>query len=102
MSEPFKHQENTDDLHTLMAIAVLCGHRSVQTDVAPMYEAWSLAYPKDALGGIGRGLHMIGNGKPRDGYRLIEETARTATSRTDQAQDVLATLQRDMRALVNS
>lgn len=102
MSKPFQHQENTDDLHTLMAIAVLCGHRSVETDVAPMYATRPLACPTDALGGIGRGLHMIGNGKPRDGYRLIEETARAAISRTDQAQDVLAALQRDMRTLVNN
>lgn len=102
MNEPFKTPENTDDLHLLMAIAVLCGHRSVDTEVTPMYEAWSLAYPDDALGGIGRGLAMIGNGKPRDGYQLIEETARTATTRSEQAMEVLASLQRDMRALVNS
>lgn len=101
MAEPFKDPNHTDDLHTLMAIAVLCGHRSVPADVTPMYEVWSQVYPQDALGGIGRGLSMIGNGQPRDGYQLIEETARTATSRSDQAREVLTRLQGSMRELVN-
>ncbi|MEM8693413.1 MAG: hypothetical protein AAGG57_16200 [Pseudomonadota bacterium] len=101
MSEPFTNTANNDDLHLLMAVAVLCGHRSVSEDVSPIYDVWSECYPSDALGGIGRGLSMIGNGKPRDGYNLIEETARTATSRGEQAREVLASLRRDMRELVS-
>ncbi len=101
MTEPFSNPENTNDLHELMAVAVLCGHRNVQTSMEPIYQVWSHCYPKDALGGIGCGLSMIGNGKPRDGYHLIEETARTATTRVEQAQDVLESLQRDIRALVS-
>jgi hypothetical protein len=101
MNEPFSNPQNTDDLHDLMAIAVLCGHRSVQTSMEPIYQVWSRCYPKDALGGIGCGLSMIGKGQPRDGYNLIEETARTAATRADQAREVLESLQRDIRELVS-
>lgn len=101
MTQPFKDPQNTDDLHDLMSIAVLCGHKNVQAEMLPIYQVWSQCYPEDALGGIGRGLSMIGNGAPRDGYSLIEETARSATTRVEQARDVLASLQRDMRALVS-
>lgn len=100
MSEPFSNPENTDDLHQLMAIAVLCGHRGVSVGTDAIYEVWSECYPKDALGGIGRGLLMIGSGKPREGYAVIEEAARMAQSRGDQARDVLASLRRDMADLV--
>lgn len=100
MPEPFASAENTDDLHDLMAIAVLCGHRGVETNVGPIYEAWARAYPNDALGGIGRGLALIGKGQAREGYRLIEETARTATTRQEQARDVLQSLKRDIQAVV--
>lgn len=99
MSEPFSNEENADDLNLLMGVAVLCGRRTVDTSLDPIFEAWSKAYPEDALGHIGRGLSMISEGKPRDGYRLIEETARTAKTRVDQAKDVLASLQRDLRTL---
>lgn len=99
--KPFADAQNTDDLHDLMAVAVLCGHRGVESDVAAIYEAWAKSYPDDALGGIGRGLAMIGNGQVRDGYRLIEETARTASTRNDQARDVLASLKRDIQAIVD-
>ncbi|MEM9341887.1 MAG: hypothetical protein AAGA87_02465 [Pseudomonadota bacterium] len=101
MSDPFDNAENTEDLHLLMAVAVLCGHKGVTSDMQAVYEIWSKCYPTDALGGIGRGLTMIGNGRPREGYRLIEETARTAETRGDQAKEVLSSLQRDMRELVN-
>lgn len=101
MSEPFSNPENTDDLHQLMAIAVLCGHRGVAIEASPIYDVWSECYPQDALGGIGRGLLMIGSGKPREGYAMIEEAARTARSRGDQARDVLASLRRDMAELVS-
>lgn len=101
MTDPFNTAENTDDLHLLMAVAVLSGHKGVSADMQPIYEIWSKCYPHDALGGIGRGLSMIGNGRPRDGYRLIEETARTAETRGEQAQEVLTSLQRDMRELVS-
>lgn len=101
MSEPFSNPDNTEDLHELMAIAVLCGHRGVQTSMEPIYQVWHKCYPTDALGGIGCGLSLIGSGKPRDGYNLIEETVRTATTRVDQAKEVLESLQRDIRALVS-
>lgn len=101
MTTPYTDARNDDDLHLLMAAAVLCGQRGVSHDVAPIYEAWARAYPQDALGGIGRGLAMIGRGEAREGYRLIEETSRTATTRREQAQDVLATLKRDIQALAS-
>lgn len=96
----FASSQNDDDLHELMAVAVLCGHRAVEADVSAIYDAWAKAYPQDALGGIGRGLTMIGNGQAREGYRVIEETARTATTRVEQAEEVLASLKRDIQAIV--
>ena len=102
MTTPFTDARNDDDLHLLMAVAVLCGQRGVgPEEVAPVYEAWAHAYPDDALGGIGRGLAMIGRGEAREGYRHIEDTARTATTRAEQARDVLATLKRDIQAMTD-
>ena len=98
-SSPFKDSQNDDDLHSLMAVAVLCGHKGVEHDVAPIYEAWAKAYPGDALGGVARGLALIGQGQPREGYLVVEEAARTASTRRQQAQDVLATLKHDISAL---
>ena len=97
---PYGDAEFTEDLHQLMAVAVLCGHRGVEADVLPVYEAWGLAYPSDALGGIGRGLSLVGTGKPREGYAMIEEAARSSTTRAEQAQEVLARLRADMGKLV--
>lgn len=95
-------QGRTDDLHTLMAIAVLCGHRALPVDVSAVYAAWERAYPNDALGPIGRGLYKIGAGEPREGYAIIEAAARDCDTRTDQAREVLENLRRDMAGLVTT
>ena len=99
MSGPYRSEVFEDDLHTLMAVAVLIGQRGVEADVLPVYEAWSQAYPRDALGGIGRGLAMIGAGEPREGYAIVEEAARTAETRREQAAEVLERLRADMAEL---
>lgn len=101
MASPFSDPQNDDDLHELMAVAVLCGHKGVRHDMRAVYEAWAHAYPDDALGGVGRGLMMIAAGQSREGYRLIEDTSRTALTRADQAREVLATLKRDIAALAD-
>ncbi len=99
MTEPFSTQANTDDLHLLMAVAVLSGQRGVDQDLAPIYDAWEKCYPDDALGGIGRGLAMIGRGEAAEGYLLIERMATSARTRRDQAREVLNSLRRDISAL---
>lgn len=99
--KPFENGANADDLHQLMAIAVLCGHRGVPANVGPVYEAWARVYPDDALGPIGRGLTLVGGGRPREGYAMIEEAARRSTTRADQANDILRRLREDMAALVD-
>lgn len=98
-TSPFTNRQDDEDLHELMAVAVLCGHHGLRQDVSAIYDAWARAYPDDALGGIGQGLAMIGSGAPKEGYRLIEETARTAATRAEQARDVLATLKREISTL---
>ena len=95
MTQPFKDARNDEDLHQLMAIAVLCGQRGVVHDMLAIYEAWSAAYPEDALGGIGRGLAMIRDGQPEDGLMMLERTAQTSRTRTEQARDVLTAVRRD-------
>lgn len=101
MSTDYADPRNDDDLHQLMAIAVLSGQRGVSLDTLAIYDAWASVYPRDALGGVGRGLAMIAAGKPRDGYTLIEETSKTAETRSDQARDVLDSLKRDIREMVD-
>lgn len=99
MTTPFTNSENDDDLHLLMAIAVLCGQKGAEADVLPIYEAWALAYPDDALGPIGKGLHMIQSGNPVEGTKLIEGAASGATTRAAQARDVIESLRRDVEKI---
>lgn len=96
MSELFSDPQYTDDMHQLMAIAVLCGRRGVETDLRPVYELWEKCYPDDALGRIGIGLIKMVEGEVDEGYRLIENAANTAQTRRDSAQSVLASVKRSM------
>ncbi|RMC34934.1 hypothetical protein [Paracoccus alkanivorans] len=91
--------DQIDDIHLLMAAAILCGQRGVETDLMPVFDCWANHYPQDAMANIGRGLFMIGNGNAEAGYRLIVEAAETATSRADQAREVLASLAQDLPEL---
>jgi hypothetical protein len=92
MTTAFTDPSLDDDLHLLMAVAVLSGQRGTGAESGAIYEAWARAYPDDALGHVGRGLTLIGGGRFDEGYRIIERAAETARTRTDQARDVLATL----------
>lgn len=87
--------DTQDDLHLMMAVAVAAGQRGVPVDLAPVYEAWEQAYPQDALGPLGRGLSMIVKGDTDEGYRLVEAAA-AASTRADQAREVLETLRSDL------
>lgn len=85
-------EEQTDDLHLLMSVAVLCSQHGVETQPMPIYDLWQAEYPQDALGNVCRGIYMIGHGNPEAGIALIETAANTATTRADQARDVLETI----------
>ena len=87
--------EQDEDLHLLMAIAVLSGRKGVFGAFLPIYQLWSDVYPADALGGIGLGLNLIAMGDAEGGFALIEETARSAETRADQAKAIMETLRRD-------
>lgn len=93
MTNPFREQSFDDDLHTLVTIAVLTGQRGLMLNTAPIYEAWSLAYPNDALGPVGKGLALVGQGNFDDGVRMIAEAAKNARTRSEQAKDVLRSLE---------
>ncbi len=99
MTPAFANPQFDDDLHLLMAIAVLGGQRGVDTDAVSVYETWAQCYPTDALGGLGKGLSMIQKGDPMGGYELIEKTVNTASSRVEQARDVLHSLRQDLTAI---
>lgn len=96
---PAGSPEQIDDLHLLMAVAVLTGQRGVDAPVVPVFEAWSLHYPDDALGRLGIGLFMVGNGNAEGGISMIADAARTARTRADQARDVLDSLVSDFPEL---
>lgn len=96
---PFQNNADDDDLHELMAIAVLCGQRNVKAEVLSIYDAWAEAYPRDALGPIGQGLAMIARGEMREGYRLIDVAADGAETRAEQAQDVRRSIKENVAAL---
>lgn len=83
--------EQTDDLHLLMAIAVLCGQRAVDAPLLPIFDTWQREYPQDALGNLGRGLFLIAKGDTEAGIGEIE-TATTAQTRAEQAREVLNAL----------
>ena len=91
--------DQIDDIHLLMATAILCGQRGVEADLMPVFDCWGHQYPQDAMANIGRGLFLIGNGDAGEGYRLIAEAAENATTRADQARDVLASLAQDLPEL---
>ncbi|QJD18428.1 MULTISPECIES: hypothetical protein [Paracoccus] len=91
--------DQIDDLHLMMAVAILAGQRGVEAPLMPIFDTWSQHYPQDALAGIGRGLHLIGHGNPEAGYAMIEDAARTATTRAAQARDVLDSLASDFPEL---
>ncbi|SMO45675.1 hypothetical protein [Paracoccus laeviglucosivorans] len=91
--------ELTDDLHLMMAAAILCGQRGVDADLMPIFDSWAQHYPQDALANIGRGLFMIGHGNPEAGYQMIAEAADKATTRAEQAREVLASLRHDLPEL---
>ena len=96
MTAPFSTPENDDDLHLLMAVAVLCGQKGADVEVLPIFEAWALAYPNDALGPIGKGLHLIRAGDAVGGCKMIETAADQASTRAGQARDVIESLRRDV------
>lgn len=83
--------EQTDDLHLLMAIAVLCGQRAVDAAPLPIFDLWQREYPQDALGSLGRGLHLIAQGDTANGITEIE-TATNAQTRAEQAREVLTAI----------
>lgn len=99
MIHPMASDEQTDDLHLMMAAAILCGQRGVDAALMPIFDTWAEHYPDDALANIGRGLFMIGNGNPEAGYAMISDAADRATTRAEQAREVLASLQSDMPEL---
>lgn len=101
MQPVFSNPQFDDDLHLLMAIAVLGGQRGVDAETDAVYETWAQCYPRDALGGLGRGLSMIRHGDPMGGYELIEQTVKTAETRVDQAREVMDSLRRDLTALAS-
>lgn len=88
--------EQTDDLHLLMAMAILCGQRGVEAHLLPIFDSWGRAYPGDALAGIGRGLYMLSLGDPEGAFATIREAAQNSTTRADQARDVLESLSADL------
>lgn len=96
MSKPFSDTQFDKDLHLLVTIAVLSGQRGLVLPVGEIYGAWSQAYPNDALGAVGTGLAMIGQGKFDEGFSLISNAAKTATTRAAQAKDVLQSLEASM------
>ena len=91
--------DQIDDLHLMMAAAILCGQRDVEADVMPIFDCWGHFYPEDALANIGRGLFMIGHGNAAAGYELIAEAANSARTRVGQAREVLASLAQDLPEL---
>ncbi|WBU57176.1 hypothetical protein [Paracoccus sediminicola] len=91
--------DRIDDLHLMMAAAILCGQRGVEAELMPIFDSWAQHYPEDALANIGRGLFMIGNGNAEAGYQMIAQAAETAKTRVDQAREVLASLEQDMPEL---
>ena len=93
MSEPFSDPSFDDDLHLLVTIAVLTGQRGILGQVSTIYDAWALAYPDDALGPVGKGLSLVGEGKFKDGFSMIEAAAKNARTRVKQAEDVLKSLE---------
>ncbi len=99
MSEPYSDPTFTDDLHELMAVAILAEQRGVDLDTNAIFEAWGHSYPKDALGPIGRGLVLIRSGRTKEGYALVKDAADSAETRKDQAKDVLASLAEDLESV---
>lgn len=89
-------EQQVDDLHLLMATAILCGQRGVEAHMMPIFDTWSRAYPHDALAGIGRGLYLLGQGDPESAFAAIRQAAETSTTRADQARDVLDSLAADL------
>lgn len=83
--------DQVDDLHLLMAVAVLCGQRAVDVPLLPIFDVWQREYPQDALGNLGRGLYLIAKGDTETGLSEIE-TATTAQTRAEQAREVLTAL----------
>lgn len=93
MSQPFSDPSFDEDLHLLVTIAVLTGQRGLTLPVADIYEAWAQAYPQDALGPVGKGLALVGEGNFQDGFEMIAHAAENAKTRAEQAKDVLQSLE---------
>ncbi len=98
MPDPATMKILDDDLHLLVTVAVLTGQRGVPADIAPIYDAWSKAYPEDALGPVGKGLALVGEGDLDGGIRLVAEAVRHAKTRVQQAKDVLQSLEESVAA----
>jgi len=73
MSEPFSDPTFVDDLHELMAVAILGAQRGLDADTGAIFEAWGASYPTDALGLVGQGLVLIKKGQTKEGYALVQE-----------------------------
>lgn len=93
MTQPFSDPTFDDDLHLLMVIAVLTGQHGLNERITPIYEAWAEAYPDDALGSVGRGLALVGEGKFEEGVELVRQASVNSKTRSDQAADVLQSLE---------
>lgn len=85
-----------DDLHELMALAVVAGRYGSEVDVLNIYLAWEAYYPNDALGAVGRGLKHFVDGDIAQALAVIDEVASGTKTRADQARDVLAALKADL------
>ena len=96
MPQPFSDPAFDGDLHLLVTIAVLTGQRGLVLPVGAIYDAWSTAYPRDALGAVGKGLALVGSGRFEEGFVLIEQAARTSETRAEQAESVLRSLEASM------
>lgn len=96
MNPPPLSDDVIDDLHLLMAVAILCGQRGVQGDPRAIFDIWSMQYPQDALADIGRGLLLIHEGNAAEGVQMITRAANTATTRVEQAREVLASLSQEI------
>ncbi len=97
MTQTFSSKE--DDLHELMALAIVAARHGVDIDLLNIYLAWESYYPHDALGAVGRGLKLVVDGKSDEGLEVIASAAKTARTRADQAQDVLQSLLKDLSGM---
>ncbi len=98
MTTPYSETSFDDDLHLLMAIAICGEQQGIDEDTSAIFSAWQDAYPEDALGPVGQGILKVKAGRRAEGIALVEAAVKTSKSRTDQAVDVLESLEADFAA----